>query len=58
MFVAVKPPYVSSVLKELKGSLTEKHTIVSIAAGITLATLKVRLLSCIGLDVCCSQPRL
>ena len=55
MFVAVKPPYVSQVLKELKGSLTEKHTIVSIAAGITLATLKV-LLACTELGLCSSQP--
>lgn len=45
VFLAVKPPYVATVLREVKSNLTEKHTIVSIAAGITLATLKVSLLT-------------
>ena len=42
VFVAVKPQYVGPVLKEVRGHLTDKHTIVSIAAGKTLSSLKVR----------------
>ena len=38
IFVAVKPQYVSIVLNEIRPFLTEKHTIVSIAAGITVDT--------------------
>ncbi len=45
IFVAVKPQYVEPVLKEVRGHLTDRHTIVSIAAGKTLASLKVRLRS-------------
>lgn len=41
IFIAVKPQYVGVVLKEVRGSLRENHTIVSIAAGVTLAQLKV-----------------
>lgn len=41
VFIAVKPQYVSVVMKEVKPYLTDKHIIVSIAAGITLANLKV-----------------
>eukprot|EP00884_Botryococcus_braunii_P004793 jgi/Botrbrau1/14314/Bobra.0287s0007.1 len=40
VFIAVKPQYVSVVMKEVKPYLTDKHIIVSIAAGITLGTLK------------------
>ena len=40
VFIAVKPQYVGVVLKEVKGSLKDSHTIVSIAAGVTLAQLK------------------
>ncbi|KAK9810248.1 hypothetical protein WJX72_007313 [[Myrmecia] bisecta] len=40
VFIAVKPQYVSVVLNEVRGSLKEKHIVVSIAAGIPLATLK------------------
>ncbi|CAL8466836.1 g6372 [Coccomyxa elongata] len=40
IFVAVKPQYVEPVLKEVRGHLTDRHTIVSIAAGKTLASLK------------------
>ncbi|KAK2075845.1 hypothetical protein QBZ16_001586 [Prototheca wickerhamii] len=39
IFVAVKPQYVSVVLKEISSKLTEQHLIVSIAAGVTLAAL-------------------
>jgi pyrroline-5-carboxylate reductase len=42
VFVAVKPQYVAPVLKEVRSYLTENHTIVSIAAGKTLSSLKVR----------------
>ena len=44
VFIAVKPQYVGVVLKEVKNSLTDSHTIVSIAAGVTLQQLKVRML--------------
>ena len=40
IFVAVKPQFVASVLKEVRPHLTDNHTIVSIAAGKTLASLK------------------
>lgn len=39
IFIAVKPQFVPKVLIELQPSFTEKHIIVSIAAGITLETL-------------------
>ena len=38
IFVAVKPQHVSCVLQELRPVLKASHTIVSIAAGITLET--------------------
>ena len=38
IFVAVKPQHVSGVLQELRPVLRPNHTIVSIAAGITLET--------------------
>lgn len=41
IFLAVKPQYVSVVIKECKSSLTSKHVLVSIAAGIPLAAMKV-----------------
>lgn len=40
LFIAVKPQYVAVVLSEVKGSLKDSHTIVSIAAGVTLQQLK------------------
>jgi pyrroline-5-carboxylate reductase len=40
VFVAVKPQYVSLVLKEVKPVLTQDKVVVSIAAGVTLATLQ------------------
>lgn len=43
IFIAVKPQYVGDVLREVGPHLTDRHTIVSIAAGITLQSLKVRL---------------
>lgn len=39
IFVAVKPQYVSVVLREISPQLTSEHLIVSIAAGVTLAAL-------------------
>ncbi|RMZ53691.1 hypothetical protein APUTEX25_003225, partial [Auxenochlorella protothecoides] len=39
IFIAVKPQYVPVVLREISPKLTEKHLIVSIAAGVTLAVL-------------------
>ena len=42
VFLAVKPQYVTTVLKEIKQHLTDQHIVVSIAAGIPLAVMKVR----------------
>lgn len=42
VFIAVKPQYVSVVLKEVGPALTADTLIVSIAAGITVDSLKVR----------------
>lgn len=41
IFVAVKPQYVSLVLTEVRPVLSPNSVIVSIAAGVTLETLKV-----------------
>jgi len=40
MFVAVKPDEVGDLLKEISPGLNEKHLIVSIAAGVTLAKME------------------
>ncbi|KAL3138491.1 hypothetical protein ABBQ32_006281 [Trebouxia sp. C0010 RCD-2024] len=40
VFISVKPQYVSMVIKEFKQHLTDKHVIVSIAAGIPLKVLQ------------------
>jgi pyrroline-5-carboxylate reductase len=40
VFIAVKPQYVAPVLREVRPQLTKDHIIVSIAAGVTLNTLK------------------
>ena len=45
IFIAVKPQYVATVLRECKPNLTDRHVIVSIAAGVTLQTMKVRVLA-------------
>ena len=42
IFVAVKPQYVGAVLREVAPHLSDRHTVVSIAAGITLQSLKAR----------------
>ena len=42
IFIAVKPQYVSTVLQEIRPVLADRHVIVSIAAGVTMAALKVR----------------
>ncbi|GLI59243.1 hypothetical protein VaNZ11_001089 [Volvox africanus] len=39
LFVAVKPQHVAQVLTEVRSVLTETHTVVSIAAGITVEKL-------------------
>ena len=44
IFIAVKPQYVGIVLKEMKGQLNKDSIIVSIAAGVPLAAMKVRYL--------------
>ena len=41
VFVAVKPPYVRQVIKEVSGSFTDAHVVVSVAAGVTLAQMQV-----------------
>ncbi|XP_051929594.1 pyrroline-5-carboxylate reductase 3-like [Hippocampus zosterae] len=40
LFVAVKPHLVATVLREISHHVTDRHTIVSVAAGVTLATLE------------------
>ncbi len=39
IFIAVKPNYVNAVLEEMKPAFTQKKIIVSMAAGVTLASL-------------------
>jgi pyrroline-5-carboxylate reductase len=43
LFLAVKPDQVPAVLTELRGSLTDDHLLVSIAAGVPLARLEAAL---------------
>lgn len=40
VFVAVKPHLVPLVLNEISQHITDRHVIVSVAAGVTLATLE------------------
>lgn len=40
VFVAVKPHLVPVVLNEISQHVTDRHIIVSVAAGVTLATLE------------------
>eukprot|EP00873_Tetraselmis_striata_P018986 jgi/Tetstr1/439250/TSEL_027692.t1 len=40
VFIAVKPQYVSVVLKEAAEFLTDNHVVVSIAAGVTVGTMQ------------------
>ena len=42
LFIAVKPQYVATVLREVSPLMGQQSVVVSIAAGITLQTLKVR----------------
>ena len=41
VFICVKPQYVKVVLEEVRELLTNDHVIVSIAAGVPIAALKV-----------------
>lgn len=43
LFVAVKPDQVADLLKEISPALSEKHLIVSIAAGVTLGKMEANL---------------
>jgi pyrroline-5-carboxylate reductase len=43
LFVAVKPEQVQDLLKEISPALTERHLIISIAAGVTLAKMEASL---------------
>src|ERR1041385_5835411 len=43
LILAVKPDQVAGVLGELREHITEKHLIISIAAGVTLAKLEAAL---------------
>src|SRR5258707_8588161 len=40
LILAVKPDQVAGVLEEIRGEFTEKHLLVSIAAGVPLAKLE------------------
>ena len=42
VFICVKPQYVRVVLEEVRDLLTDEHVIVSIAAGVPIAALKVQ----------------
>jgi pyrroline-5-carboxylate reductase len=44
LILATKPDHVAEALAEIKGSLTENHLLISIAAGVTLAKLESGLL--------------
>lgn len=44
VFISVKPQYVGPVLREVQGNIKPSHVVVSIAAGITLQSLKVKTL--------------
>jgi pyrroline-5-carboxylate reductase len=46
VFISVKPQYVAVVLKEVKPNIKSHQIVVSIAAGITLQSLKVRGMFC------------
>lgn len=41
LFMSVKPQYVAPILQDIKSTLSHNHVIVSIAAGVTIHTLKV-----------------
>ena len=41
IFISVKPQYVATVIREMKEHLTDRHIMVSIAAGIPLSVMKV-----------------
>ena len=40
LLLAVKPDQVTTVLNEIRGDFTEKHLLISIAAGVTIAKLE------------------
>ncbi|MGN6553961.1 MAG: pyrroline-5-carboxylate reductase [Verrucomicrobiota bacterium] len=43
LILAVKPDQIAGVLSEIQGAFTEKHLLISIAAGVTLARLEAGL---------------
>ena len=45
LILATKPDQVSAALAEIRGAFTEKHLLISIAAGVTLTKLEAALLS-------------
>lgn len=52
IFISVKPQYVGVVIREMKPHLTNKHILVSIAAGIPLSVMKVKLVTD---EPCCTR---
>ncbi|MCL2143522.1 MAG: pyrroline-5-carboxylate reductase [Methanomassiliicoccaceae archaeon] len=54
--LAVKPQQVKEVLTQMKGSLTKDHLIMSIAAGVTTATLESNVPACRFVRVMPNQP--
>lgn len=60
VFVAVKPHLVPHVLGEISQHVTDRHIIVSVAAGVTLATLEevgvfFKFFNCVGQKFSCSS---
>ena len=54
VFICVKPQYVKVVLEEVRELLTDDHVIVSIAAGVPIAALKVLRMQYCGCT--CTSP--
>jgi pyrroline-5-carboxylate reductase len=56
IILAVKPQHVKEVLTSLKGLLTKGHLVMSIAAGVTLASLESNVPACRFVRVMPNQP--
>ena len=58
IFLSVKPQYLDRVLEALKPHVTERHLVVSIAAGVRIASLEANLPegARVVSDLACSSP--